>query len=59
MKLGFLTPFSKDIVEFAGKGPFECLEIGGVPKEWLGGTDEAKKAREEAKKILKENNIEV
>jgi sugar phosphate isomerase/epimerase len=57
MKLGFLTPFSKDIVEFAGKGPFECLEIGGAPKEWLGDTDEAKKAREEAKKILKDNNI--
>ncbi|HGE70484.1 TPA: sugar phosphate isomerase/epimerase [Candidatus Poribacteria bacterium] len=57
MKLGFLTPFSKEIVEFAGKGPFDCLELGGVPKEWLGNTDEAIKARESAKKILKDNNI--
>ncbi len=57
MKLGFLTPFSKDIVEFAAKNDFDCLELGGVPKEWLGNTDEAKKAREEAKKILKDNNI--
>lgn len=57
MKLGFLTPFSKEIVEFAGKNNFDCLELGGVPKEWLGNSDEAIKAREEAKKILKANNI--
>jgi sugar phosphate isomerase/epimerase len=57
MKLGFLAPFSKEIVEFAGKNGFDCLEIGGAPKEWLGNSDEAIKARNEAKKILKDNNV--
>jgi len=57
MKLGFLTPFSKEVVKFASDGPFDCLEIGGAPKEWLGDTDGAHKAREEAKKLLKEHNI--
>jgi len=57
MKLGFLTPFSMDVVKFASEGPFDCLELGGVPKEWLGNTDEAHKAREQAKGLLKQYNI--
>ena len=56
MKLGFLTPYSEEVVKFAADGPFECLEVQ-APKEWLGDTDEAHKAREAAKKILDENNI--
>lgn len=57
MKIGFLTPYSKEVVKFASEGLFDCLELGGTPREWLGNTDEALKAREEAKKILKDNNI--
>ncbi len=57
MKLGFLTPYSEEVVKFASEGPFDCLELGGVPHNWLGNSDEACKAREEAKKILKDHNI--
>lgn len=57
MKLGFLAPFSIEVVKFASEGPFDCLELGGIPSNWLGTSDEAFKAREEAKKILKDNNI--
>lgn len=56
MKLGFLTPFSEDIVKFASEGQFDCLEVN-IPKEWIGDTDEARKAREEAKAILKKYDI--
>ncbi len=56
MKLGFLEGFSKETVNLAVKGQFDCLEIR-APKELLGDTDEAHKAREEAKNLLKENKI--
>jgi len=56
MKLGFLTPFSEEIVKFASEGPFDCLEVN-IPQEWVGDTDEACKAREEAKAILKKYDI--
>lgn len=60
MKLGFLTPYSEEIVKFAGDEPaFECLEISGPPEEWLGDTDEAHAAREKAKAVLEENDIVV
>ena len=58
MKLGFLTEYSEEIVKFAGDDPsFECLEISGPPREWLGDTDEACAARENAKSVLEENGI--
>lgn len=56
MKLGFLTGFSEEVVKFASEGPFDCLEIH-PPKEWIGDTDEAHKARERAKEVLKKHNI--
>ena len=56
MKLGFLESYSEKTVKLAADGPFDCLEVR-IPKEWLGNTDEALKAREAAKKLLKENNI--
>lgn len=56
MKLGFLTPFSEEVVKFAADGPFDCLEIH-PPNEWIGDTDEAHKARENAKAILKKHGI--
>jgi len=56
VKLGFLEGFSEATVNLAVKGQFDCLEIR-APKELLGDTDEAHKAREEAKNLLKENNI--
>jgi len=56
MKLGFLTPFSERIVKLASDGPFDCLELN-VPKEWIGDTDEALKAREAGKEILKKYDI--
>lgn len=56
MKLGFLTPFSKEAVKLAADGPFDCLEIR-APKEWIGDTDEANKAREDAKKLLEQHNV--
>lgn len=57
MKLGFLTGFSEDIVQFAGDGTFECLEISGPPEEWIGDTDEAHAAREKAKALLDKNGL--
>jgi sugar phosphate isomerase/epimerase len=58
MKLGFLTPFSEDIVKFASEGSFDCLEVN-IPKEWVGDTEEACKAREEAKAILEKYDISI
>ncbi|MBD3184281.1 TIM barrel protein [Candidatus Poribacteria bacterium] len=56
MKLGFLTGFSEEVVKFAADNSFDCLEVR-PPKEWIGDTDEAHKARQEAKKVLNESNI--
>jgi len=56
MKLGFLSPFSKEMVKLAADGPFDCMEIQ-PPKEWIGDTDAALKAREEAKELLSKNNV--
>jgi sugar phosphate isomerase/epimerase len=56
MKLGFLAPFSEEIVKLASDGPFDCLELN-LSEEWLGNTDEAIKAREEAKELLKKYNV--
>jgi len=56
MKLGFLESYSEANVKLASDGPFDCLEIR-APRELLGDTDEAHKAREEAKKLLKESNV--
>lgn len=58
MKLGFLTRFSEEMVKLASDGPFDCLEVN-VPKEWVGDTDEACKAREEAKALLKKHDISI
>jgi len=57
MKLGFLTGYSEDIVNFAGKGPFDCLEISGPPGEWIGDSDEACAAKEKAKSVLDANSV--
>lgn len=59
MKLGFLVrgPFSfEESVKLASEGPFDCLEVN-PQKEWLGDTDEAHKAREAVKKLLKKHNV--
>jgi len=60
MKLGFLTPYSEEIVQFAGDDPnFECLEFSGPPAEWVGDTDEAHTARESALKLLNTNGLSI
>ena len=60
MKLGFLTPYSEEIVEFAGAdASFDCLEISGPPSEWIGDTDEAHSARESAKASLAQHGLTV
>ena len=60
MKLGFLTPYSEEIVQFAGDDPnFECLEFSGPPAEWVGDTDEANAARESALKLLNTNGLSI
>lgn len=56
MKLGFLAGFSEEVVKLAAEGPFDCLEIR-PPREWMGDTDEAHKAREKAKELLRKHNI--
>ena len=56
MKLGFLTPFTEEAVKLAGDGPFDCLELN-LPGDWVGDTDEAHKAREAAKELLKKHDI--
>ena len=56
MKLGFLESYSEKTVKLASDGPFDCLEVR-IPDEWLGNTDEALKAREAAKKLLKDHDI--
>lgn len=59
MKLGFLTPYSEDIVAFASNNGFECLELSGPPAEWLGDSDAARMAREEARECLDVYGVEV
>jgi sugar phosphate isomerase/epimerase len=55
-----LTGYSAEIVEFAAKDPsFECLEISGPPKEWIGDTDSAYQARGNAKRLLESVGLSV
>ena len=56
MKLGFLAPYSEEIVQLAAEGPFDCLELN-LPQQWVGDTDEACRARDEAKELLKKSNV--
>ena len=60
MKLGFLTGYSIEMVDFAGNDPsFECLEISGPPKEWIGDTGAAHSAREQAKRLIAGRDLSV
>ena len=60
MRLGFLTRYSEDIVEFAGNDEsFECLEINGPPSEWIGKSAKVKSSRSRAKALLEENELTI
>jgi sugar phosphate isomerase/epimerase len=60
MKLGFLTRYSEEMVEFAGDDEsFECLEIFGPPEEWIGNSAKAKSSRNKAKTLLDENDLTI
>ena len=60
MRLGFLTRYSEDIVEFAGNDEsFECLEINGPPNEWIGKSAKVKSSRSRAKALLEENELTI
>ena len=60
MRLGFLTTYSEEMVEFAGNDEsFECLEINGPPDEWIGNSGKAKSARSRAKALLDENELTI
>ena len=60
MKLGFLTDYSQETVEFAGIDPsFDCLEISGPPMEWIGDTNQAKATRSSALNLLRKNGLTI
>lgn len=54
MDLGFVTPYSRERVEFAGKAGFDCLEVF-VGEEY--GFDLTDKNLNEALEIFQSNNI--
>lgn len=60
MRLGFLTTYSEEMVEFAGNDEsFECLEINGPPDEWIGNSAKAKLSRSKAQALLDENELTI
>ena len=60
MRLGFLTTYSEEMVEFAGNDEsFECLEINGPPDEWIGNSAKAKSSRSKAQALLDENELTI
>jgi len=60
MKLGFLTDYNQEIVNFAGIDPsFNCLEISGPPMEWIGDSDQAQDARLSALNLLSKNGLTI
>jgi len=58
MKLGFLTGYSEERVEFAGKAGFDCLEIQVSPGSSLDLNKTGKKQLREVRDVLEKNRVE-